>query len=223
MVILRKYLTSSPLLVRTIPFIVFLLLTAIQGQFGEQGKFWIYLAKCVVGFILLYLTWSSVPEMRWRITPRAVGVGVLVCALWVGLDSFYPKLGGVGAIHWNPFSTFGEGANLAWFFFVIRVVGSSLIVPPLEEVFYRSFLYRYVANKDYSNVPLLGFRWMPFFVTSLLFGFAHSQWLPGILCGLCFQWLVCRSGTLGESMVAHAITNFLLAIWILTKGAWTFW
>ncbi len=216
-------LKTSPLLVRVIPFLVFLALTVLQGQVGAIGQFWVYLLKCIVGVWMLWITWKSVPEMRWELTPRAIGVGVLVCSLWVFLDPYYPKLGSVAGPSWNPFTTFTESAALAWFFFAVRLLGSTLIVPPLEEAFYRSFLYRAILEKDFLNVSLRGVKWMPFLVTACVFGFAHTQWLAGVLCGVFFQALVCRSGRLGEAMVAHAITNALLAVWIVVKGAWQFW
>jgi CAAX prenyl protease-like protein len=67
------------------------------------------------------------------------------------------------------------------------------------------------------------FRWLSFLITSAIFGFAHHEWLAGILCGLPYQGLVCRKKRLGDAMTAHAITNFLLGIWIIWKGAWHFW
>jgi CAAX prenyl protease-like protein len=112
---------------------------------------------------------------------------------------------------------------MAWFFIVVRIVGSTLVVPPLEEVFYRSFVYRTIAASDFQKVPLGYFAWVPFLVTSAIFGFAHYQWLAGILCGLSYQWLVIRKGRLGDAMTAHAITNFLLGVWIVWQGDWKFW
>ena len=50
-----------------------------------------------------------------------------------------------------------------------------------------------------------------------------SQSLAGILCGAAFQWLVLRKNRLGDAMTAHAITNFLLGVWIVWRGAWNFW
>ena len=97
------------------------------------------------------------------------------------------------------------------------------MVPPLEEVFYRSFLYRYIAQKDFLSVPLNRFLPVTFLVTAGMFGFAHNEWLAGILCGAAYQWLVLRKNRLGDAMTAHAITNFLLGIWIVWRGAWQFW
>src|ERR1019366_7920816 len=64
---------------------------------------------------------------------------------------------------------------------------------------------------------------LPFLVTAAVFGFAHNEWLAGILCGAAYQWLVIRKHRLGDAMTAHAITNFLLGLWIVWRGARHFW
>ena len=81
----------------------------------------------------------------------------------------------------------------------------------------------FVAKPDFQSVPMGQFLLVPFLVTSVLFGFEHTQWLAGILCGLAYQWLVIRKNRLGDAMTAHAITNFLLGLWVVWKGAWQFW
>jgi CAAX prenyl protease-like protein len=171
---------------------------------------------------LLWAVWPVVSEMRWRASVEAVVVGVGVFAIWVGLDAWYPKLGSAGAA-WNPFATFPNASGLAWVFVGVRLFGSTLVVPPLEEVFYRSFLYRYVQRADVTSVSLAGFHGLAFLATSVVFGLAHREWLAGILCGFAYQGLVCWKGRLGDAMTAHAITNLLLGLWVVTKGAWQFW
>jgi len=99
------------------------------------------------------------------------------------------------------------------------MAGSTLIVPPLEEVFYRSFLYRYIAKPDFLSVPLNQFLPLPFLATAAVFGFSHNEWLAGILCGAAYQGLVIRKNRLGDAMTAHAITNFLLGLWVVWRGA----
>jgi CAAX prenyl protease-like protein len=124
-------------------------------------------------------------------------------------------------VPWNPHAHFS--APLAWGFALVRLVGSTIVVPPLEEVFYRSFLYRYITRTDFQAMPMSCFSWTPFLVTAAVFGFAHYEWLPGILCGMVFQGLVLRHSRLGDAMTAHAITNFLLGLWVIWMGAWHFW
>jgi len=220
--LLRKQFANSPTVARVAPFVIFLLLTFGQGQLGETSRYWFYLAKTLVGAWLIWEMRPFVTEMRWAISWEAVVVGVAVCAIWVGLDELYPKLGKVSTV-WNPHAQFGEGSALAWLFVAVRLIGSSLVVPPIEEVIYRSFLYRYLAQPNFQSVPLGQFAWLPFLVTAGVFGLAHHEWLAGILCGMAYQWLVIRRQRLGDAMTAHAITNFLLGSWVVGKGAWKFW
>lgn len=213
-------IAASPVLIRVAPFAVFLALTFAQGRFGPASAYWLYLAKTLVGAVMIVWMRPRVVELKWAFSWEAVIAGVAVFGLWVGLDPHYPKW--VSATEsWNPLRDFGGG--LGWFFVVVRIIGSSLVVPPLEEVFYRSFLYRYVAKQDFLGVPLAFFAWTPLLVTSAIFGLAHREWLVGLLCGLTYQWLVIRKGRLGDAMTAHAVTNLLLGIWVVWKGAWQFW
>jgi len=238
-------ITQSPTLVRVVPFAIFLALTFLQDRFGESGRYWLYFGKTLAGGAMLIAVWRHIAELEWRFSWEAFVVGVGVFAFWVGLDGWYPaldvlypkyicpllqKIGLASACSeaaayrpWNPNGVFGDGSTLAWFFIIARIAGSTLVVPPLEELFYRSFVYRYLAGKDFLSVPLGKFFPMPFIVTSLVFGFAHREWLAGILCGFAYQGLVIWKNRLGDAITAHAITNLLLGLWIAWRGAWNFW
>jgi CAAX prenyl protease-like protein len=220
---IKAKLASSPMLVRVGPFFVFLVLTSLPSVMGEASRYWLYLAKTMVGAGMLWMVWPYVSEMRWKISTEAVIVGVLVFGLWVGLDNLYPKFG-KSEPGWNPHKQFGAGTALAWFFIFVRIICGTLIVPPLEEVFYRSFAYRFIVRPDFQTVPVGEFRWSAFLITSIAFGLVHpQQWLAGILCGFAYQSLVCWKKRLGDAMTAHAITNLLLGLWVIWKGAWNFW
>jgi len=234
MKVLAAMLGRSPVYARVAPFAVFLILTSCQGLFGEASRYWFYLVKTLVGFGLIWAMRPLVSEMRWKLRWEAVVVGAAVFVVWVGLSSewvtqpgVWVKLGlsksAAEAPKWNPHLQFGDGSALAWLFIVTRVAGSAIVVPPLEEVFYRSFLYRYIAKADFKSAPLGQFAWTPFLLTAAVFGFVHREWLAGILCGLAYQGLVIWKKRLGDAMVAHAITNFLLGLWVVWKGAWQFW
>jgi CAAX prenyl protease-like protein len=222
---LREHLKASPGHARVLPYVIILVLTFVQDSFHGEGRYVMYLAKMGIGAWCIWEMRSLVPEMRWRLSWEAVVAGLLVLALWVGLDPYYAKINFLFSAGdpWNPFKQFGAGSAAGWFFFFVRTFGSALIVPPLEESFYRSFLYRYFVRLDFTSMPLGQLHWLSFFVTSALFGLAHYQWLGGLLCGLIFQSLVIRKGRLGDAMAAHAITNFLLGLYIYWKNDWHFW
>jgi hypothetical protein len=219
---LRQKFAAFPALTRIVPFGIFLVLTACQWKFFSGSEYWIYLAKTLVGAGLIWAVRPLVAEMRWAFSWEAVAVGVAVFALWVGLDAHYPKLvKAQGA--WNPPAAFGQGSALAWLIISVRLIGSTLVVPPLEEVFYRSFVYRSLAGPKFESVPLNYFSWLPFLVTAAVFGFSHVEWLAAILCGMAYQFLVLRKNRLGDAMTAHAVTNFLLGVWVVARGDWHFW
>jgi hypothetical protein len=222
---LRKILSRSPAASRAVPFIIFVLLTAGQGQFGPASAYWFYLAKTAAGLWLIAETWPLVPEMRWAFSWEALVAGLAVLAMWIGIDPYYPKLALSKTVeaNSNPNLVFGEHSPLSWFFIVVHLFGMTVVVPPLEEVFYRSFLYRFIARPNFLEVPLSQFLPLPFVATALVFGFEHNQWLAGILCGMAYQWLVLRKNRLGDAMTAHAITNLLLGIYIVWRGEWKFW
>jgi len=229
----RQIFSRSPHVARAAPFVVFVLLTAAQGRFGADSAYWFYLAKTLVGAWLIFEMAPFVPEMRWAFSWEAVVVGAGIFFAWIGIsgewatqNSLWVKLGlshppASPASAWNPRVHFGPA--LAAFFIIVRILGSTWIVPPLEEVFFRSFLYRYLARQNFLEVPLNRFFPVPFFVTAIVFGFEHNEWLAGVLCGMAYQWLVYRKNRLGDAMTAHAITNFLLGVWVVWRGAWNFW
>ena len=215
-------LKSSPILSRVVPFAVFALLTLLQGHFGENSQYWIYALKTGVGAWLLWLVHPYVKEMRWKLSWEAVVVGVFVFIIWVGLDGYYPMMAERSG-SFDPGRAYGSGSLLSFFFIGVRILGSSLVVPPLEEVFYRSFIYRYIQKSDFLKIPLGRFHGISFLVTGIIFGVGHYEWLPGILCAFAFQGLVCRKDRLGDAIWAHAITNFLLGLWVVARGAYVFW
>ncbi len=221
----QKYASASPEYVRIAPFAVFVILTFLGGEafFGPASAYWLYLVKTVVAAWMLWEARPFIPEMRWAMSWEAVVVGVVIFAIWVGLDGLYPRLSNLGP-GWDPHRQFGQGSAAAWFFITVRIVGTTLVVPPLEEVFYRSFLYRYFVKIDFRSMLLGQLHPLSFVVTSSIFGLLHpDRWVAGILCGLAYQGLVVYKNRLGDAMTAHGITNLLLGVWVAWKGAWNFW
>jgi hypothetical protein len=218
-----RKLERHPDLARLTPLAVFCALTAAQGRFGVASNYWGYLLKTVVGAWMVWELRPCLTEARWKLSWEAVAVGVAVFALWVGLDGHYRRLGKTHE-SWNVEKQFGAGSAAAWSWILVRLTGSSLVVPPIEEVFYRSFLYRYIIQPHFWEVPFSRFQPLAFFSTAAVFGLSHPPfWLAGILCGLAYQGLALYKNRLGDAMTAHGVTNFLLGLWVVWRGAWHFW
>jgi len=115
-------------LARVLPFVLFVLLTSVQGSFGEASRYWLYAAKSLLAGWMLWALRHAIREMRWAFSWEAVAAGVLVFLLWVGLDSLYPSLDRLlswiglsdgepdDASPWNPLVQFPDSAAAAWFF-----------------------------------------------------------------------------------------------------------
>jgi len=224
----REQMAKSPEHARFLPFLIFVVITFFGGTMGGSGMFWLYAVKVVVGAWMVWEMRAFVPEMRWSFSWQAVVVGIVIFVAWVGLDPFYPKnhllFKDTKESIWNPFTHFGEGSGIAWALIVIRIFGMTIVVPPIEETFYRSLVYRYIVKYDFTKVAMNHFDGVALVLCALLFGFSHFQWLPGIMCGMAYQWLAIRKGDLGDAMTAHAITNFLLGVYVVWQGgeAWKF-
>jgi len=234
----QLHLERSPIFLRAFPFVLFVVPIYLQGALGPTSPFWVYAMRTILGVGLVVWMLPRVREIGWAMSLEGAAAGVLVFIVWIGLNRVCPSLHqllapiGLGWLApeikpeggWNPLPVFGEASWTAWTFVVIRLAGSSLVVPPIEEVFYRSFLYRFVIKQDFESVSMRTFDLKAFLAVSVMFGLSHPQdWLAGILCGVIYQGLVLRRGRLGDAIVAHSLTNFLLGLWVIGRGEWHFW
>ncbi|HMP79732.1 MAG TPA: CAAX prenyl protease-related protein [Pirellulaceae bacterium] len=185
---------------------------------------------------LLLLAWM--PEYRRhfpiRITPTGILVGVIGVLLWVGicelqvekwiLDQFglaflLPSRPGT-----NPFNEFG---NSSWFsaFLLFRFSILALIIPCAEELFVRGWLIRWVHDPDeWEAVPLRNVGWYSFWALMAYAVLTHPQeavaaivWF-GLVHAM-MKW----TGRFWDCVLAHAVTNFLLGVYVMGTETWRLW
>jgi hypothetical protein len=106
---------------------------------------------------------------------------------------------------------------------LFRMAGAVLIVPLMEELFWRSFLIRYIIDKNFENVPPGTFTWVSFLLTVVLFGFEHHYILAGMMAGVFYNLLLYRTRSLAQCVLSHAVTNLALGIYVVSTGKWQFW
>jgi CAAX prenyl protease-like protein len=104
-----------------------------------------------------------------------------------------------------------------------RIVGSVVTVPLAEELAFRGYLIRRLIAADFQEVTFDRFTWFSFVVSSVAFGALHGRWLAGTLAGMAYALTLYRRGELADAVVAHATTNALLAIFVLTTDSWGLW
>lgn len=180
----------------------------------------IYPVKTVaVGAVILWF-WKSLPSLRPSAPLTSVIVGILGVVLWVGLDPFLvhyeqPPIGR------NPFQLYPP--TEAWTLFAIRVLGIALVVPITEELFWRGFLMRWLIKEDFTSVPLGTYQPVSFFVTTAFFAGEHGpEWPLGVVVGLLYGFWFVRTKSLGSVMLAHGVTNLLMALYCLVENDWHF-
>lgn len=225
MTTLKRYLvTEHPWMPYVIPFILFLLITGLSNYFTSCQDI-AYIVKILIVSALL---WSWSKEYARDITPSlnlkeyllATISGLVVLLLWLVPESVFPYIGEPAGF--NPFS-FGWPEKIVPVLIIIRLAGAVLVVPVMEELFWRSFLLRYAVNTDFRTVPLGTFTWYSFSVGAILFGLEHHQIVQGVLAGVVYSYLVIRQKSLKGCILAHAVTNLGLGIYVLWSGNWTLW
>lgn len=132
-----------------------------------------------------------------------------------------------------PFMTIDSGPNkglheynpivTGWLNFTIHMIGSSLIIPIIEEFFYRSFIYRWMQGSPFYKIKINKIQWPLLIIVSLFFSISHIEWGAAIICGIAFGILYIRTKDIWSAIIAHGITNFLLGLYVLKFNAYQFW
>lgn len=221
---------SRSVLARVVPFVLFMVILAIRGHVPADGSAgidprWIYGVSVLVVSASLLFFWRDYAELARGTLPSpkelllAVIVGVAVFYLWINLAQPWMMLGEATA----SFRPVDSEGRIEWGLVVVRWVGAALMVPVMEELFWRSFLMRWVDNPDFEKVDPRAVTMKAVALSTLVFMLAHTQWLAAILAGLAYAWLYKRTGSLWSPILAHAVTNGVLGVWVVLYGNWQFW
>jgi len=212
-------MTTPSLMPFVAPFFLFMLFLSIQGFFPDQ-HYVLYPVITVLVATVLLVYWRQLPPLRPAAPLASVLVGVVGVVLWVGLDPFLvhydqPLIGR------NPFQLYP--VDEAWVLFGFRLAGISICVPIMEELFWRGFLMRWLIKEDFTTVPLGTYRPVSFWATTACFASVHGpEWPLAAMVGVIYgAWFV-RTKSLGSIMLAHGVTNFLLALYCLMTNDWHF-
>ncbi|MBA5690078.1 CAAX prenyl protease-related protein [Rugamonas apoptosis] len=212
---------------RVLPFVAYLAFIFIADLLTRQGVDaaslrWLYPVKIAIVLGLLLAYWRRYEELRparldWRAAVTAVAAGVLVLVLWINLNAGWMTLGeGAG---FDPMTN----GKIDWLLVTVRIAGAALVVPVMEELFWRSYLMRWIVAPRFQQVAPAQLGLRSFVVTVVLFGVEHNLWLAGMVAGAVYGLLYMRSGSLWSPILAHGVTNGLLGGWIISTAHWTYW
>jgi len=219
---------SPAALARALPFAVFMALLALRGLMPDSAGFdarWIYgLSVLVVGGLLIWFRreYGELARQNWpgsRELLLSVAVGAAVFGLWINLDAPWMQLAEPTA----SFTPLDEQGRLIWPLIVLRLIGAALVVPLMEELFWRSFLMRWIELPAFERVDPQRIGLKAIVLSTFIFMLAHTLWLAAIVAGLAYAWLYRRTGKLWTAVIAHAVTNGMLGVWVVKTGQWQFW
>lgn len=189
----------------------------------------------LTGFAVLLVlpSWRAIPG---RYSRWALMVGLGGGLLWIGIcqlhlaDRLLVQLGLEQWTSWgdrpgfNPFDAFGDSPAIMVGFLAIRIAGLALIVPLIEEFFLRGFLMRFIEKPDWWTIDP-GTVTGKSAVTATIYGvLAHpAEPLAAAVWFSLITLLHARTGRIWNCVIAHAATNALLGLYILTFRDWALW
>jgi len=138
--------------------------------------------------------------------------GLAIFVIWVGFEGLYPFI--FGAPQAPPTNDS---------YVILRLIGSVLIAPVIEEFFTRFFLNRIIQSNHWEKVPLNKFTLTSFTITVLFFGLSHNRWLPGIISGIILNLVLMKTKKIESCVLAHAVANLALGIYVITTQNWILW
>jgi CAAX prenyl protease-like protein len=216
-----------------VPFLVFMaLLGAMQvaaSAFKESPhillsspQYWIFPVQTLLCGVLVWRYWPQYGFARPRGMAFTAIIAVVVLLAWIAPQAFF---GAKARLEGFDPHVFQSDPTLYWLNLSLRFVRLVIVVPFVEEIFWRGFLLRYLINEAFSDVPIGTFSWLSFGVVTVCVALAHNltDFWPALLCGAAYNLVAYRTKSLASCVAAHAITNLLLGGYIMRTGQWGFW
>ena len=208
------------------PFLAFVGVMAVERMTPIPPQ-WLYPIRFLIVATLILTVSRPYLSLRPSAPAASIAIGIAVFAIWVGPDVLF------GYRHHWLFENFITGSasssiapelkhNLA--FILMRTTGSAVLVPILEELFWRGWMMRWLVEKDFLNVPLGEYVPTAFWIVALLFASEHGPyWEVGLAAGIIYNWWLIRTKNLADCILAHSVTNAVLSVYVLTTDQWQYW
>jgi len=224
---INRWLEASPSVRYIAPLVAYFLVLGLSLK-QPSALAWETPLQVFVLAVVCAICWPRDLSIRPVNTFASVAVGVVIFFLWIAPDVLIP-----GYRTWPPFSNAivghihsslpTEALRSPWVLFW-RTVRAALIVPVIEELFWRAWLMRWLINTDFQKVPLGAFAPLSFFVTAILFASEHGPyWDVGLLTGFVYNWWMIRTKSVGNCILMHGVTNLLLSLYVICDAQWQYW
>jgi hypothetical protein len=208
------------------PFVAFVGIMALE-RFVPLPAEWLYAARfLIVAALIGAVSWPYL-SFRPSMPLASVAIGVAVFVIWVAPDALFGY-----RHHWLFENAFMGTAASSLHprlkshvpFMVLRTLSSALLVPILEELFWRGWMMRWLIDTDFLKVPMGKYAPSAFWIVAFLFASEHGPyWEVGLAAGIVYNWWIVRTHNLADCILAHGVTNAALAGYVLFTGQWQYW
>jgi CAAX prenyl protease-like protein len=198
---------------------------AAERFFGLSERIFYPLRFALVLFLLLAA--RHYISLRPRFALQSTLLGAAAFAIWVGPDVLF------GYRHFWLFENSLTGRAVSSIdpalrrsipFVVLRAVSCTLLVPVFEELFWRSWLMRWLIKPRFEKIAFGTYETSAFWTVAVLFAIEHGPyWEAGLVAGILYNWWAVRTRSLADCVLAHAVTNGLLSAYVLLTGQWQYW
>ena len=183
-----------------------------------------------LGVMAAVLFWVARPVLDFRVRQwgGTLLVGVLIFVLWIAPDLLFPAYRHFflfdNSLMGTARSSLPEAARHDLPVLFLRTVRAVIVVPIVEELFWRGWLMRWLIDNDFKRVPLGAYTASSFWMVALLFASEHGPyWDVGLVAGVLFNWWMIRTKSLGDLILAHAVANACLSAYVIGAGKWEYW
>jgi len=210
----------------TLPFLAFLVFLVVGPALPISPAAEGAIRVLILGALIWFVSWR-VLDFRVQRWAGSIALGVGVFVVWVAPDLLFPGY----RAHWllqsgltGPVeSSFAEAARTDTVAILFRALRAIVIVPIVEELFWRGWLMRWLVRPDFAEVRLGTVTPYAFVVTAVLFAVEHGPfWDVGLAAGIAYNWWMMRTRSLGDLILAHAVTNACLVAFVLASGRWEY-
>ncbi len=213
------------------PFFAFIALLALSRAPLPVSAFTMQAEFVVLMCVIISAAVRSAPDLQTNFRVKhwigSALVGLLVFVIWIGPDRLFPgyrhhwifENALMGTVRPGALSDSHDHAAV-W----LRAFRAVAIVPLVEELFWRSWLMRWIVAPDFLSVPPGTWSASAFWVVAVLFASEHgSFWDVGLVAGVLYNWWMIRTKSLADVTVAHAVTNACLSAYVVSAGRWEYW
>lgn len=195
----------DPMVAMILPFAVFMASALLASSFSNAPAL-VYPMRALAMAAALALFLPYLRTLPWRVDPLAVASGVLIGLGWLLVPG-----GGSAA----PYGNLAGTALFLWQ--VARVIGTVVLVPVIEELFFRGYLLQRVAPAGSSLLRLA----LALIISTAGFALLHDRWWAAALAGIVFAGLTLRQRNITDAILSHSVSNAVIAVAAIWQNDWS--